>query len=117
MILDELRKEQILPVVVADHEGLITYVNKPFEEIFGYQSEEVIGKPLTIIIPETLRDAHHLGFSRFLTTETPTLIGKPLSLKAVTKRGKEFDAEHIIMAEKVGGRWVFGASIRPIKGI
>ena len=32
-------------------EGIITSWNKGAERIFGYTAEEVLGKPITIIIP------------------------------------------------------------------
>ena len=66
--IEEMRGETGIPSVIADHQGMITYVNQRFEAVFGWQAQEIIGKPLTAIIPSHLHDAHHLGFSRFLTT-------------------------------------------------
>ena len=110
-----MKNQTDLPAIIADEQGLITSVNKNFETVFGWTENEVLGKPLTIIIPKSLHDAHHLGFSRFLMTEKPTLLNKPLKLKSVTKDGKEFDAEHIIIAEKQDSNWIFGATIRPLE--
>ena len=114
MTLDELRRQTGIPIVIADHQGLITDVNERFEAVFGWQKQEIVGKPLTTIIPPHLHDGHHLGFSRFLTTSKPTLLNQPLKLKAVTKDRREFDAEHVITAEQQQGRWIFGASIQPL---
>ena len=112
--VDEMLRETDMPVVVADYQGLITHVNARFEAVFGWQGQEIIGKPLTTIIPRRLHDAHHLGFSRFLTTGTTTLLNQPLNLQAVTKAGQEIEAEHLIVAEQRQGQWVFAASIRPL---
>ncbi len=112
--IDEMRGETGLPVVIADQDGLITYVNGHFKTVFGWTEAEVMGRPLTILIPPGLHDAHQLGFSRFLTTGKATLLNQSLKLRAVTKDGREFDAEHIITAEQSQGRWVFGATIRPL---
>ena len=109
-----LKRETGVPVVIADRQVLITHVNERFEEIFGWKSEEIVGKPLTAIIPRNLHDAHHLGFSRFLNTGKPTLLNQPLKLKTVTKEGREFDSEHFIIAEERQGQWVFGATIQPL---
>jgi PAS domain S-box-containing protein len=38
-------------IVSKDLDGIITTWNKGAERIFGYLSEEVIGKPITILIP------------------------------------------------------------------
>ena len=112
--IDALKRLTDVPVITADEQGLITYVNPRFEQVFGWGLKEITGKPLTTIIPTNLHDAHHLGFSRFLTTGAPTLLNQPLTLKAATKAGAIFDAEHLIVAEQRNGRWVFGASIRPL---
>lgn len=112
--IDEMKRETTVPVVLADQRGRITYVNERFQEVFGWGSQEILGRSLTAIIPPNLHDAHHLGFSRFLTGGEPTLLGRALLLKAVGKRGEEFDAEHTIIAERREGQWVFGATIRPI---
>ena len=104
-----------MPVVIADHQGFITYINDAFEGAFGWKKSEIVGKPLTVIIPKTLHDSHHMGFSRFLMTGKPTLLDQPLTLKAVTKKGREFESEHYIIAEQNHGQWVFGATIRPLE--
>lgn len=114
MTLEELRREAGVPTVIADHQGLIVHVNERFEAVFGWQAKEIIGKPLSLIIPSSLHAAHHLGFSRFLMTRKPTLLNKPLKLKAVKKDGREFDAEHFIVVEEREGQLTFGATIKPL---
>lgn len=114
MNIDKVLRETRLPAVVADHRGLITWVNPRFEEVLGWCRREILGKPLTILIPEALRDAHHLGFSRFLVTGKPALLNRPLTLPVMAKDGHVFDAEHLIVAGQRQGRWVFAATIRPL---
>ena len=113
MTVEQMRKETAIPVVITDHRGIIIHVNKPFEALFGWTAREILGKTVTKIIPSQLHDAHNLGFSRFVTTGKPTLLGKPLKLRAIGKSGHEFDAEHFLAAEKQQGQWIFGATIRP----
>ncbi len=101
------------PLVVANRYGIITHVNKEFEKLFMWELNDIVGQPLLVIIPEHLRDAHNLGFSRFITTETPTLLDKPLNLMAVKKNGEQFNALHLIRAIKDADEWVFCANISP----
>ena len=112
--IEEARGVKDLPVIIANHNGIIVDVNELFEAVFGWERREIIGSTLAAIIPESLRDAHHLGFSRFLTTGIPSLLNRPLALRAVTKDGREFDAEHYIIAEQSNGEWIFAATIRPL---
>lgn len=116
-IIDELKLEENVPVVMADQNSHIIYVNHKFEEVFKWSSNEVLGKPLTIIIPHNLHDAHNLGFSRFLTTEKSVILNQTLELKAIDKNGVIFSAEHFIQSEKHDGSWIFAATIRPLEDI
>lgn len=112
--LDDLRKEETKPVVIVDAQGIITYINQAFIDVYGWTKEEALGQALTIIIPDELHDAHHMGFSRFITTGEPKIMHTPLSLKARNKAGEVFDAEHYILGEKVDGEWVIAASVTPL---
>ncbi|HAT4425597.1 hypothetical protein SC663_09590 [Legionella pneumophila serogroup 1] len=74
-----------------------------------------LGKPLFTIIPEEFYTAHDIGFSRFIKTEKPTLLGKPLAFSIRHAADGTLSAEHTIYAEKKEGKWVFGALIRPME--
>jgi PAS domain S-box-containing protein len=110
--LSDLEAETKIPVVLVDQRGIITRINLEFEKLFGWSSREAVGSPLTIIIPETMREAHLKGFSRLLATGEPRLLSQPVRLPAITKSGREFMAEHFIVGEKRAGEWAFGATIR-----
>lgn len=114
MTVDELRRNTGLPVVSADSGGYITAVSDAFCAAYAWRREDLVGKPLTTIIPPQFHDAHHLGFSRFLATGKPTILDRPLALDVVTGDGRSVAAEHRIAAERVAGAWTFAASIRPL---
>jgi PAS domain S-box-containing protein len=107
----QIKAEAHAAVVVADYRGIITEVNDRFTAELGWQRDEIVGMRLETIIPTRLRDTHRLGFSRFLRTQRPTILGQPLDLKALTRDGREIDATHLIVAEHVNGNWMFAASI------
>lgn len=115
-IVEETLAQTAVAAILANEEGCVLRVNPPFERLFGWNPQEILGQPLTVIIPKNLRDAHQLGFSRFLMTGRATLLNQRLTLKAVTKDGREFDAEHFIIAEQRDGHWLFAATIRPVTG-
>ena len=107
----ELLVIEDVPVVAIDQESMFTYVNGAFEREYGYTSEELMGKPVTEIMPHHMRNAHNVGFSRFVATETSVLLGRSLPLSIVYKDGHEEVADHYILGEKVEGRWRFAAII------
>lgn len=110
--IDEILSDDTASAVVSDDQGFITEVNGRFKEDFGWTRTEIVGQPVTTIIPGSLRDAHNLGFARFLATGKPTLLGEVLRLDAELKDGTVVSAEHLIVAERRDGRWCFAASIR-----
>lgn len=112
--ISELRKNSEIAIVVVDHQGIIIEINTQFNQVFGWQNDDVIGQPLGVIIPKNIQGAHHMGFSRFLLTQQSNILGQYLTLKAMRKNGEEFAAEHYIVAEKQSSIWFFAATIRPL---
>src|SRR5512146_1751076 len=45
-------------VLVADRDGLIVWVSAEVESLFGYAREELVGKPIDLLVPERSRAAH-----------------------------------------------------------
>ena len=45
-------------MVMVNHEGKITLANVHTERIFGYSSDELVGQPIEILVPDSLREAH-----------------------------------------------------------
>ena len=111
----EFLNEKNVPVVAIDEKGIFYYVNDAFENAFGWKREDLIGNLITLIMPSHMRDAHNFGFSRFLTTELPRILGKPLSLPTLCKDGSTLTSEHFIIGEKKNDKWEFAATIKPLK--
>lgn len=109
-----MKLETDVPVVITNQQGFVTYVNDCFTTVFGWSLAEIQGQLITAIIPMGFHDSHHLGFSRFLSTEHSTILDHPLRLKGITKNGQEIEAEHTIRAEKDRDEWVFMATLKPM---
>lgn len=106
-----------LPKITTDQQGFVLRINAAFTAVFGWDQAELLGQPITVIIPSTFHDAHHLGFSRFVTTGQSHILNHPLQLKAITKQGQEILSEHLIRAERVEDRWQFTAILRPLESV
>ena len=115
MRIDELRGQAGAPLIFANSDGYITGISQAFREAYGWAAADLVGRPLTTIIPPGFHDAHHLGFARFLTTGEPTILDHPLTLDVVRKDGRVVPAVHRILAERVAGAWTFAASITPVR--
>ncbi len=56
-------------VILSNIDGYIKMFSKGAEEIFGYSAGEVMGKPITILMEETLKIKHLAGMSKFRKTK------------------------------------------------
>jgi PAS domain S-box-containing protein len=101
-------------IVSADARGKIIYFNPAAQRIFGYSPDEVINKPLTLLMPERFHQAHRNGFERFLSTEEAHVIGKTLELVGRRKDGMEFPLELSLANWKTEDGIFFTAMMRDI---
>ena len=80
-------------VFLVEQTGTITYSNHLAEMIFGYQKNELIGKPIDILVPLKFRDVHKNH--RKLYTASPILrpMGILPGLVGCRKSGNEFSID------------------------
>lgn len=105
-----------LSLVSIDSKGDIEFVNPSACKLFGYTQSEMIGQPITIIIPKRMRGAHMVGLQRVAGGQAPNLGGRPVEVFALKKDGTEFPIEITLSAW--GGKKGFcaGAVITDISG-
>ncbi|MEB3200538.1 MAG: PAS domain S-box protein [Synechococcaceae cyanobacterium] len=103
-----------VPFVLADHEGNVLAINPAFQLVYGWTEADLVGRPITLILPESFRMSHQLGFSRYQSTEKSEVLGHPLRLRTVCSDGRELISEHFIVAEKLDEVWRFGATLTPL---
>nr|MDQ3805158.1 PAS domain S-box protein [Acidobacteriota bacterium] len=84
-------------IVSKTLEGVITSWNRGAERIFGYTAEEVIGKPVLILIPPELRD------------EEPAILARLV-------RGERIDHYETVRVRKDGTRIEVSLTVSPIRG-
>ncbi len=80
-------------IISIDAESRIAFWNDGASNIFGYSAEEVIGKDISLIMPEYFRDAYHAGIKHYLATGQSKMIGVTSELVALNKAGVEFPIE------------------------
>lgn len=77
-------------VVSIDHGGTILLANRATTRIFGYEPSELIGQPLTMLMPEYLRNLHEAGLKRYQQTGRRHLNWQSIELISLRKSGDEF---------------------------
>ena len=102
------------PIIVMDHEGLIVEFNPAAEATFGYRRDDLLGWPVSELMPEKYRAAHRAGLARFLASGEGRILGRRMEVTALRSDGSEFPAE--LTVTRVEGKEppLFTASLRDI---
>jgi PAS domain S-box-containing protein len=80
-------------LVLVDHGGRIVLVNSHAEKLFGYQRDELIGKPVDILVPKRFASQHPGHRANFLAAPIARAMGAGRELFARRKDGSEFPVE------------------------
>ena len=101
-------------VVSMDDNGTIQFTNAAVTRIFGYDPAELIGRRLTVLMPESMRDLHDRGFRRYLATGRRQIDWQGTELTALRKDGLEFPVEISFGELTRDGHKLFTGFIRDI---
>ncbi|MEP6957809.1 MAG: PAS domain S-box protein [Nitrospirota bacterium] len=92
-------------IVLANGEGKIVSWNSAAERLFGYTEREILGQPLTIIMPARYREDHQRRLEGFKATGQSPLTGRTVEFHGLRKDGSEFPIEVSL------GTWQFGGQM------
>ena len=101
-------------IITSDESKRILFWNIGAEYIFGYTSEEVIGKSMTLIIPKQLHERHNNGMDRMNKRKPPRVVGKIVELMAIKKDGEKFPIELTLGSWDNNGKRYYSGIIRDI---
>jgi PAS domain S-box-containing protein len=80
-------------ILMTNSNGLVVNFNKYAEQLFGYQKEEVMGKPVELLIPHGKRVAHIAHRTNFNEHPTNRVMGAANELFAKRKDDSVFPVE------------------------
>src|SRR5579863_10453164 len=80
-------------ILVVNRAGVITLANTPATKLFGYESTDLVGQPVEMLLPAALRAAHPELRTGFFSHPQARAMGTGRDLFAVRKDGSEFPVE------------------------
>jgi PAS domain S-box-containing protein len=101
-------------VITMDERSVILLANPATKRIFGYDPVEIVGHPMTMLMPEMMRKLHESGFKRYLATGKRHLNWQGVEVTAQRKDGQEFPVEVSFGELASDGHKVFTGFIRDI---
>jgi diguanylate cyclase (GGDEF)-like protein/PAS domain S-box-containing protein len=100
-------------VIVADEDGCIVSWNPAATRVFGYSPDEMLGEPLTVLMPERYRPRHLAAFERARARDPSETGGQVLEFEGLTKDGRVFPLE-LSLTSWHGDRRYFAGIMRDI---
>ncbi|MER6979545.1 PAS domain S-box protein, partial [Streptomyces carpinensis] len=103
-----------VPTIAADEGNRIIAANGPAADMLGWQVDDLVGRRLTTLIPEHLRQRHLVAFSSLLLTGRTRIMGRSVPLPALHHDGRTVPVRlHIQNQEMADGSTVFVAQLTP----
>ncbi|MDT9684389.1 SpoIIE family protein phosphatase [Streptomyces sp. TRM76323] len=103
-----------VPTIAADEQNRIIAVNGPVADLVGWHADDLIGLPLTTLIPEHLRKRHIAAFTSLLLSGEPRILGRSVPLPALHRDGRLVPVRLFLQSQETAdGRTVFVAQLSP----
>ncbi|MGZ3237597.1 MAG: PAS domain S-box protein [Burkholderiaceae bacterium] len=102
-------------IIAVDEDQNILLFNPAAEHMFGRNSDEVMGKPLAMLIPERNRIAHDVYVKKFIESEAGSrTMGAQLEIVGLRADGSEFPIESTISHTLIDGKQQSTAVLRDV---
>ena len=102
-------------IITIDEQQRIVVFNHGAESTFGWESAEIIGQPLSVLLPERFHEAHARHIQRFgKAQEVARRMGQRQEIVGRRKDGAEFPAEASISRLDLPGRRLYTVLLRDI---
>lgn len=101
-------------VAIIDEDGVLQSFSATAEALFGYAAEEVIGRNVSMLMPEPYRAGHDTYLKRYLTTGDRRIIGIGRVVVGERADGSTFPMELAVGEVKTGDRRLFTGFMRDL---
>ena len=101
-------------IITINDEGVIESLNPATERLFGYPAAEMVGRNVSLLMPEPHRDAHDGYIRRYLETGERRLIGIGREVMARRKDGTTFPASLSVSEVIFDGQRLFTGIVHDI---
>lgn len=101
-------------IININTQGLIELINPAGAGMFGYTEEELLGRNISMLMPEPDHSQHDTYMQRYLKTGEARIIGKGREVMALRKDGSQFPIYLSISLLELDGRVIFTGIVHDI---
>jgi len=99
-------------VVFVDEHGVICYANERAVVLSGYESDQLVGQSIELLVPPRYRGAHVGDRDGFIQDPTMREMGRTLDLTLLRQDGSELPIDIALAPLELDGKSLFIATIR-----
>ena len=103
-------------LVGVDHAGVIRFVNRQTELLFGYDRGDLVGAPLEMLVPESLRPIHEVHREGYVAAPFTRTMGQDLELRGRRRDGTQFPVDIALSHTDTEDGPLVIAAVRDITG-
>ena len=104
-------------IITINEHGVIESVNTAACHIFGYRVEEMLGRNVTMLMPESFQGDHDAHIQGHLHIGQSKIIGRNRELKGVRKNGTEFPLEVAVSKMTLNDKKFFVGALRDLSDV
>lgn len=101
-------------MVIVDDTGVIRLVNAQTEALFGYRREELLGRPVELLVPHRFRPHHTRHRDGYAANRQVRPMGAGLELHGLRKNGSEFPVEISLSPMETADGLLVSAAVRDV---
>ena len=113
-LLQAIIENAIDGIITIDNRGLIESINPSACKLFGYTPEEVLGKNVSMLMPNPHQDKHDEYIARYQRTGVPHIIGMGRDVPGLRKDGTQFPFRLGVNEVKYFGKTIYTGFIHDL---
>ena len=111
-VLEAILNTAVDAILTIDERGIVLQVNPAFQHLFGFTAEEVLGKNISMLMPEPDRSAHDGYLHQYKKTGKAAIIGIGRQVMGQRKNGSLIPIDLAVSEVNVGDRRLFTGIMR-----
>ncbi|MFZ5861681.1 MAG: response regulator [Nitrospirota bacterium] len=110
----ELLESEPSAILIVDTQGRIVLANSHVQTLFGYSADELMGRSVELLVPESLREAYLAHREAYRTAPRTLLLGASSDLSVRCRDGRDLPVEIHLRPHRVNDALVVTAVVRDV---